>query len=51
MTLNKELQAVSLPDKKEQLQNRISFTEDKINQIIYELYDLTEDEIKLIEKQ
>ena len=49
LTLNKELQTVTLADKKEQLQNRISFTEDKINQIIYELYELTEEEIKLIE--
>lgn len=51
LTFNKEIQTATLPDKKEQLQNRISFTEDKINQIIYELYELTEEEIKLIEKR
>lgn len=51
LTFNKEIQTAPLADKKEQLQNRISFTEDKINQIIYELYDLTTDEIKLIEKR
>lgn len=51
LTLNKDFQTVTLADKKEQLENRISFTEDKINKIIYDLYDLTENEIKLIEKQ
>ena len=49
LTLNQEIQTITLADKKEQLQNRISFAEDKINQIIYELYNLTEEEIKLIE--
>jgi adenine-specific DNA-methyltransferase len=49
LTLNKELQSVTLADKKEQLQNRISFTGDKINQIIYDLYDLTTEERKQIE--
>lgn len=49
LSLNKELQTVTLADKKEQLENRISFTEDKINQIIYDLYDLTTEERKQIE--
>lgn len=49
LTLNKDLQTVTLADKKEQLENRISFTEDKINQIIYDLYDLTTEERKQIE--
>lgn len=49
LQLNKELQTTTLADKKEQLQNRISFTEDKINQIIYKLYELTDEEIKMIE--
>lgn len=49
LQFNKELQAVTLADKKDQLQNRISFSEDKINQIIYDLYDLTEEEIKILE--
>ncbi|HRP01527.1 MAG TPA: TaqI-like C-terminal specificity domain-containing protein [Candidatus Kapabacteria bacterium] len=44
-----ELQTVTLADKKEQLENRISFTEDKINQIIYDLYELTDEERKQIE--
>ncbi len=49
LTLNQDFQTATLADKKEQLQNRISFTEDKINQIIYELYDLTTEERKQIE--
>ncbi|MBW7952858.1 MAG: endonuclease, partial [Chitinophagaceae bacterium] len=49
LQFNKELQAVTLADKKDQLQNRISFTEDKLNQIIYKLYELTDEEINLVE--
>jgi type I restriction-modification system DNA methylase subunit len=50
LQFNKDLKTETLADNKEQLENRILFTEDKINQIIYELYELTEDEIKLIEQ-
>ncbi len=49
LQLNKDLQTVILSDKAEQLKHRIEHTESKINQIIYDLYELTEDEIKLIE--
>ncbi|GMV78391.1 MAG: hypothetical protein AMXMBFR79_15220 [Chitinophagaceae bacterium] len=49
LTLNQDFQTATLADKKEQLQNRISFTEDKLNQIIYKLYELTDEEIKLVE--
>lgn len=38
-----------IPSKLEQIQNRIDYCEDKINQLVYELYELTPDEIKVIE--
>lgn len=47
--LNEEIKSVSLETKKEQIQNRISFSEDKINALVYQLYDLNEDEIKIVE--
>jgi len=50
LQLNQELQNTTLANRIEQLKNRIEYTEDKINQIIYELYDLTNEEIKLMEK-
>ncbi|MBX2930984.1 MAG: N-6 DNA methylase [Chitinophagaceae bacterium] len=49
LQLNKDLQTETLPNRIEQLKNRIEYAESKINQIIYELYDLTQSEIKLIE--
>ena len=33
----------------EQLQNRIDYCEQRINEIVYELYGLTKEEIALIE--
>ena len=49
--LHEELKTTKLPDKIEQLQARIEYTDDKINQLVYQLYDLTDDEISIIEKQ
>ena len=34
---------------KEQLKARISYTDKKIDQLVYQLYDLTEEEIKIVE--
>jgi len=33
----------------ERIQARISFTDDKINRLVYELYNLTEEEIRIVE--
>ncbi|MCZ2223314.1 MAG: BREX-1 system adenine-specific DNA-methyltransferase PglX [Chitinophagales bacterium] len=49
LQLNKDLQTETLPNRIEQLKNRIEYAEDKINQIVYELYGLTQSEINLIE--
>ncbi|GAB1453514.1 Eco57I restriction-modification methylase domain-containing protein [Draconibacterium sp.] len=46
---NSELLVARLPDKKEQLKTRITFTENKINQIVYEIYGLNDAEIKMVE--
>ena len=49
LQLNKDLQEAKLPNQIEQLKSRIAFNEDKINEIVYYLYGLTEEEIKLVE--
>jgi hypothetical protein len=49
LKLNAELPEAKLPEKIEQLKSRIAYSEDKINQLVYELYGLTEEEIKIIE--
>lgn len=46
---NEELTAEQNQDKIQQLKQRITYSEDKINQLVYELYNLTEKEIKIIE--
>lgn len=49
LQLNKELQIANLDSKKEHLKSKIEYNEDKINALVYQLYNLTDDEIKLIE--
>ncbi|MCE9538733.1 MAG: N-6 DNA methylase [Bacteroidetes bacterium] len=49
LKLNEDFQTEKLPAKKEQIKQRIDHSEDKINELVYQLYDLTEKEIKIIE--
>jgi adenine-specific DNA-methyltransferase len=49
LQLNKDLQAATLPEQKEQLQARIKYTDKKIDRLVYQLYQLTDDEIKIVE--
>lgn len=50
LKLNKEIKEVKLQSKIEQIKQRIEHSEDKINQLIYDLYDLNEGDIKIIEE-
>jgi hypothetical protein len=50
LKLHEELKTAKLPEKLEQIKNRIEHTNNRINQLIYNLYDLTSIEIELIEK-
>ncbi|MCK9256314.1 MAG: DNA modification methylase, partial [Bacteroidales bacterium] len=50
LQLNKDKQNATLPNQLEIIENRIAYAEDKINRLVYELYELTSDEIKLVEK-
>ncbi|MCX6252371.1 MAG: Eco57I restriction-modification methylase domain-containing protein [Bacteroidetes bacterium] len=47
LQLNKDLQSATLPDQKEQIKARIDYCDDKINKMVYQLYGLTEEEIKV----
>ncbi len=49
ISLNQEKQNTKLQSKIEQIQSRIDYCEDKINQAVYELYGLTEEEIGIVE--
>ncbi|MBN8545901.1 MAG: N-6 DNA methylase [Ignavibacteria bacterium] len=49
LQLNIDKQTASLQSKLNQIQSKIEYCEDKINKIVYELYGLTDEEIKMVE--
>jgi len=49
LQLNEEIQNVSLESRRQQIQGRIDYCENRINEIVYQLYGLTEEEIKIVE--
>ena len=51
LLLNEEIKIVSFEARKEQLKQKIEYNEDKINSLVYKLYELNEEEIKLIENR
>jgi hypothetical protein len=40
---------IKVPNRIEQIKSQIEFLDDKINQLVYQLYELTEEEIAIIE--
>ena len=49
LQLQKEEQQTNLPDKLNQLKARIKYTDDKINQLVFELYGLGKNERGIVE--
>ena len=49
LNLHKKLQSSKTPHEIETLQRRIAATDNQIDRLVYELYDLTEEEIKIVE--
>jgi len=49
LTLHKNLAAVKTPQEKERRQRQIQATDRAIDTLVYALYGLTEEEIKLVE--
>jgi hypothetical protein len=50
LKLNEEIRETKLQSRVEQLQAHITHCEEKINEIVYRLYGLTEDEIRTVEE-
>jgi hypothetical protein len=50
LKLNEEKQQAKLETKLNQIQGKIDYCETRINEIVYQLYGLTEEEIKIVEK-
>ena len=51
LDLNKKLAEASSPQTKEVLKRQIEVTDKQIDQLVYKLYDLTEEEIKIVESE
>ena len=49
LALNKQLAAAKTPHEQENLKRQIDATDRQIDKLVYELYGLTEDEIKIVE--
>lgn len=49
LDLNKKLPEATLPQVKTTIQRQIDTTDKQIDQLVYKLYDLTEEEIKIVE--
>lgn len=49
LQLNEELSETNLQSRVSQLENKIDYCESRINEIIYQLYELTEEEIIIVE--
>jgi predicted type IV restriction endonuclease len=51
LNLNKKLNNANLPQEKTLLQRQIQSTDKQIDQLVYRLYDLTDEEIKIVESE
>ena len=49
LELYKQKAEAKVPGVIEQIENQIAYTDKKINHLVYQLYDLTEEEIKIVE--
>lgn len=51
LKLKTEIQEQKLESRKTQLQSKVDYCEGRINEIVYSLYELREDEIKIVESK
>jgi adenine-specific DNA-methyltransferase len=49
--LSLKKQSAELPQEQEQLKNRIEYTDKKIDDLVYKLYGLTDEEVKIMEEE
>jgi hypothetical protein len=50
LSLNKQLQEVRTPHEQTSLKRQIEATDHQIDALVYDLYGLTEEEIKIVEE-
>ena len=50
LALHKQLSAAKIPDEKTKIQRQITATDKKIDNLVYTLYNLTQEEIKIVEE-
>jgi len=50
LSLHKRLATEQLPQRQEQIQREIDATDRQIDQLVYQLYGLTDDEIRIVEE-
>jgi len=50
LDLHKQLVAAKIPDEKTKIQRQIDTTDKQIDNLVYDLYGLTEEEIKIVEE-
>ena len=48
--LHKKLNAAKIPDEKTKIQRQITATDSQIDKLVYKLYALTDEEIKIVEQ-
>lgn len=51
LDLNKKLAESKMPQTTEMLNRQIELTDERIDQLVYELYGLTDEEIKIVESE
>jgi hypothetical protein len=49
LSLHKQLAAAKTPDDKTRIQRQIDTTDQQIDHLVYELYEITEEEIRIVE--
>ncbi len=50
LNLHKKFAAENTPQRREQVQREIDATDRQIDQLVYQLYGLTDDEIRIVEE-
>ena len=50
LELHKQLTAAKIPDVKTRLQRQINTTDNQINKLVCELYNLNDEEVKIVEE-
>jgi hypothetical protein len=50
LDLHRQLAAAKVPDEKTRIQRQIDITDKQIDRLVYDLYGLTQEQIKIVEE-